>query len=203
MLDKNATYHKSEKGLEAIATRHHGALTPRQRSMLILIDGRRSYVQLARMAQVLGDPEQLMAQLEAAGYIESGPPRTGPPTGPAPLLDSTWGYLSGPTPLDSGPAPLNSRPPGSDSGAMPLDSGPGTLVGPTALAVPLDKARRVAVTKLKDLLGPEADDLCERLQAASTPHEFRAAVRRTEAVLRVLVGPELAAQFTRDVERIR
>ena len=40
MLDKSATYHKSPKGAEAIATRH-GELTPRQRSMLILVNGRR------------------------------------------------------------------------------------------------------------------------------------------------------------------
>lgn len=197
MLDKSATYHKSAKGAEAIATRQQSGLTPRQRSMLILVDGRRSYAELARLARVLGDPEQLLAQLSTEGYIEAGPPRAGPPTAPAPLfdsdaLDATWGYLSGPVPLDSGPVPLDSMP-------QPLDSAPGALVTPAARAVSLDQAKTAAVARLKDLLGPEADDLCVRLEAAASPQEFRAAVRRTEAVLRAVVGPELAAQFLSEV----
>ncbi|NML46038.1 hypothetical protein HHL11_19980 [Ramlibacter sp. G-1-2-2] len=196
MLDKSATYHKSAKGAEAIATRQQSGLTPRQRSMLILVDGRRSYAELARLARVLGDPEQLLAQLAAEGYIEAGSPRAGPPTAPAPLfdsdaLDATWGYLSGPAPLESGPVPLDSMP--------PLDSAPGALVTPAARAVSLDQAKSAAVARLKDLLGPEADDLCVRLEAAASPQEFRAAVRRTEAVLRAVVGPELAAQFLSEV----
>lgn len=200
MLDKSATYHKSGKGAEALATRHHGGLTPRQRSMLILVDGRRSYAELARLARMLGDPEQLMAQLEAQGYIEPGPARAGPPSGPAPLfdsdaLDATWGYLSGPVPLD-GESPAQAEP-----APAPPDSSPAPLAPPAA--VPFDKARELAVAKLKDLLGPEAEDLCERLDAATTPHEFRVAVRRTETVLRAVVGPELAAQFMGEVDRLR
>lgn len=181
MLDKSATYHKSAKGAEAIAMRHHGPLTPRQRSMLILVDGRRGFGELAQLAQVLGDPEQLLAQLEEHGYIEPGAPRPGPPSVPAPLFDSSWG-VSAPAPLHSDPAPL---------------------VGPVELAVSLPRAQRFAIAKLKDLMGPEADDLCARLEGATTAHEFRAAVRRTESVLRAVVGPELAAQFAQEVERLR
>lgn len=175
MLDRSATYHKSQKGAEAIANRH-GPLAPRLRSMLILINGKRGYDELARLGNVLGDPDQLMSQLEAEGYIEAGPPREGPPSQPAPLFETTsgWGALSAPAPLT-----------------------------PLELDVPLAQAQRFAVERLQDLLGPVADDLCARVQAAGSPQEFRAAVRRVESVLRSLVGPELATQFSSEVENQR
>lgn len=70
-MGKNwAIFQKSAKGQEAIATRST-ALGPKLRSLLILIDGRRSFDELAKVAQGLGgDPEALMAQLESEGFIE-------------------------------------------------------------------------------------------------------------------------------------
>lgn len=91
MFDKTATYHKSAKGSEAIATRS-AALTPKMRSMLILVDGKRGFDELARLGQMLGDPAQLLAQLAEQGLIE--PPAASPAqaggaaeatTAPAPL----------------------------------------------------------------------------------------------------------------------
>lgn len=176
-MDKAAIYHKSARGMDAIATRTAG-LTPKMRSMLILINGRRPFEELALLGQGLGDPEWLMAQLEADGYIEPGTMKAGPPTEPAPLLAA------------AGPAPL-----GPSSAPAPL--------GPLDLHVPLDQAQRHAVRKLNDLLGPTADDLCARIEGTRTPQEFRAAIRRTESVLRAVVGPELAAQFVSEVESQR
>lgn len=68
-MQKGVTYHKSAKGNEAIATRQHG-LSPRLRSMLIMIDGKRSFDELARLGATLGDAELLMGELEAGGFIE-------------------------------------------------------------------------------------------------------------------------------------
>ena len=188
MLDKSATFHKSPKGAEAIAARH-GGLTPRQRSMLILVNGRRSFDELAQLGQVLGDPERLLEQLQEAGYIEPGDARPGPPSAPAPLLpvwgNSGWGQ--------SAPAPLGN----GDS------SYPGFTAEAADQEVPLGQAQRFAVERLKDMLGPAADDLCVHLQAATSAPEFTAAVRSTESVLRAMVGPELATQFTREVESQR
>ena len=189
MLDKSTTYHKSPKGAEAIATRH-GGLTPRQRSMLILVNGRRSCEELAQLGDVLGDPERLLEQLEESGYIERGDPRPGPPSAPASLLP-VWGS-SGFGPI-SNPAPLGS----GDS------SYPGFSADTGDHEVPLGQAQRFAVERLKDMLGPAADDLCVPLQAATTAPEFTAAVRTTESILRAMVGPELATQYTREVESQR
>ncbi|TWO72676.1 hypothetical protein FN976_03860 [Caenimonas sedimenti] len=69
MFDKTATYHKSASGSEAIATRS-SALTPKLRSMLILIDGKRGFDELAKLGSIFGDPEQQMAQLAELGFIE-------------------------------------------------------------------------------------------------------------------------------------
>lgn len=72
MIQKNLVYHKTEKGSEAIAKRQHG-LTPKVRSMLILVDGKRSFGELAKVGQVLGDTEQLLSQLIEQGFIEAAP----------------------------------------------------------------------------------------------------------------------------------
>jgi hypothetical protein len=189
MLEKSATYHKSPKGAEAIATRQ-GELTPRQRSMLILVNGRRSCAELAQLGQMLGDPELLLEQLADSGFIETGDPRPGPPSAPASLLpvwgSSGWGQISNPVPLSTG-----------DS------SYPGFAADLGDHEVPLSQAQRFAVERLKDMLGPAADDLCVQLEAATTAPEFTAAVRSTESVLRDMVGPELATQFSREVESQR
>ncbi len=69
MVQKSPVYRKSVKGSEAIATRQHG-LGPKMRSMLILVDGKRDLEELTRLAQVLGDPQQLTGQLLHDGFIE-------------------------------------------------------------------------------------------------------------------------------------
>lgn len=89
MIQKNVVYRKSAKGIEAIATRQHG-LSPKQRSALILIDGKRGFDELGRLSQMLGDTEQLLGQLLDEGFIEeassaAGPaPRVGAPHIPMP-----------------------------------------------------------------------------------------------------------------------
>lgn len=72
MIQKNLVYNKTPKGSEAIATRQHG-LSPKVRSMLILIDGKRGFSELAKLGQVLGDTEQLLSQLLEQGFIEPVP----------------------------------------------------------------------------------------------------------------------------------
>jgi len=166
-LDKSAIYHKSAQGAEAIATRS-AALSPKQRSMLILVNGKRPIRELATLGQGLGEPEQLLAQLADAGFIETASPSANAPTEPAPLMPA---------------------------------SGPERAA--TELAVPLPQAKRFAVRRLNEMLGPTAQDMCIRIESARTPQEFRAAVRRAETVLREVVGPQLAQQFAADVDNLR
>ncbi|MEO8021196.1 hypothetical protein [Polaromonas sp.] len=69
MIDKQAIYHKTPKGVEAIANRQSG-LAPKLRSLLIMIDGKRGYTELAAMSLVVGDCEQMLLQLAQDGFIE-------------------------------------------------------------------------------------------------------------------------------------
>lgn len=160
-MNKNAIFHKSAKGIEAIATRQHG-LGPRQRSMLILIDGKKSFDDLAKLSAMLGDTAQLLQELETGGFIEEAAGAPAPPV---------------PTEPVTAPSPLS----------------------PAAPAISLPDARRFAVRKLTDTMGPMAEELCLRIEAARTTGEFLAAVSRAEATLRQLRGSSIAAAFAADV----
>lgn len=100
MIDKQAIYHKTPKGMEAIANRHSG-LAPKLRSLLIMVDGKRSYADLAALAAVVGDCEQQLLQLQQEGLVEligaastagAAPGASAPdmaPTAPAPLITAS------------------------------------------------------------------------------------------------------------------
>lgn len=77
------TYRKTAKGLDEVQHRTH-RLTPRERNMLILVDGQRSDDDLAKLIQTQA-PETLR-RLADAGFIEalaSGPPPPPTPTSTA------------------------------------------------------------------------------------------------------------------------
>lgn len=163
-MNKNAIYHKSAKGVEAIATRQHG-LGPKQRSMLILIDGKKSYDDLAKLAAMLGDPAQLLQELEAGGFIEAA-------AGAAPASDAPSPHAAATT----APSPLT-----------PMS------------AATLTDAKRLAVRRVTDAMGPTAEDLCLRIEAARTAAEFQAAVARAETLLRQVRGANVAAAFAAEM----
>jgi hypothetical protein len=67
-MDRGKIYKKSAQGSQAIAARDR-ALTPRQRALLILVDGKRENAELARLI-MQQDVEPLMDQLMALGMLE-------------------------------------------------------------------------------------------------------------------------------------
>lgn len=71
-MDKETIYRKTAAGADAIATRH-AALGPRQRSLLILVDGRRNAGELATLVTAGGDAGELLQGLLAQGFIEPLP----------------------------------------------------------------------------------------------------------------------------------
>jgi hypothetical protein len=93
VIQKHLVYQKTAKGSDAIANRQSGP-SPRLRSMLILVDGKRGYDELSRLSQAFGHAEQLLAQLLDQGLIESAaanaPPATAAPSPAAgiPLRDA-------------------------------------------------------------------------------------------------------------------
>ena len=91
MLDKSAIYYKSIHGQQALQNRDP-ALVPKLRSLLILVDGKRGYDELAKLGSVFGNADALLEQLEREGFIENlngwgetepAPLRRDPPSYPA------------------------------------------------------------------------------------------------------------------------
>lgn len=80
---KETTYRKTPAGSEAIATRAAG-LTPRQRSLLILVDGKRTTTELAALTSASGDSQELLQGLLEHGFIEAVAQREAAPARAAP-----------------------------------------------------------------------------------------------------------------------
>jgi hypothetical protein len=66
----STVYHKTAQCLEAMASRQSGLL-PRQRSLLIMVDGKRTHAELVAIAAALGAAEGAIAELVAGGWIAS------------------------------------------------------------------------------------------------------------------------------------
>jgi hypothetical protein len=157
-VEKNVVYHKTPKGSEAIATRQHG-LTPKLRSMLILVDGKRSFDDLEPLSRMLGDTVALMQDLLERGLIEPGQ------AAPAKHTDSK-------------PAPL----------------------APSISAASLLEAQRFAVRRLTDLLGPNADEPCLRIEAAKSLHDLQVALARADGLLRQFRSGHVADEYMAEVK---
>jgi hypothetical protein len=98
MPHTSAIYQKSAKGSQAISTRDH-ALAPKLRSMLILVDGKRGFDELAKLSSLLGNTDELLTQLLDQGYIE---PAAHAAAAPAPAHVP----VSAPAPLQHAAVPL-------------------------------------------------------------------------------------------------
>jgi hypothetical protein len=95
MFNKQAIYHKTPKGMESIANRHSG-LGPRLRSLLIMIDGKRSFSDLNALT---GECEALLAQLAQDGMIEPAGGTAPASAGPSSSWPDSQAATTAPTPL--------------------------------------------------------------------------------------------------------
>jgi hypothetical protein len=68
-MDKQTVFHKTEKGLQEVATRALG-LPARERSVLILVDGKSTVQQIIDKTRHFGDAEQFLSNLLGQGFIE-------------------------------------------------------------------------------------------------------------------------------------
>lgn len=88
----------------------------------------------------------------------------------------------------------------ASSAAPPAFRSPASAPAPLAAApIKLIDAQRFLSRRLTDLLGPNADELCLRIEAARNLKEFQAAVGRAEGVLRQYRSAQTAAEFAADV----
>ena len=161
-------YRKTAKGQTEIETRAL-RLAPRFRSVLILVDGRRSDRELASLLPQAG-PEALQALAEG-GFIEAiGTTADAPPPGAARPLP--------PALPDVGPAPAAPAP-------------------PAAPARPFEQTRREAVRLLLDQVGPLGEALAMRMERARTPQELAPLLATAAQVLANARGRAVAEDFSR------
>ena len=173
MISKNAVYHKSTKGTEAIATRQHG-LAPKLRSILILVDGKRRFEELARLSATLGDTEQLLDQLLMDGFIEE--------TAPAVQATQTAAAM---LPTSTLPASAQlSLPQAKQFAVRQLTD----ILGPTAeeLCLDIESTRNVHDY---DIAVARAERAARKPRGTSAMAEFRASKRRVEGVSEVPSSP--------------
>ncbi|MDH4061825.1 MAG: hypothetical protein OEU94_13520 [Aquincola sp.] len=178
-------YRKTDKGQREIETRAH-RLVPRMRSALILVDGRKSDDDLAKL--ILTDPAGALTSLLADGFIEIVPPpadtpmerRSEPPVAP---VTATVVARFGPMHPHSNapPAPQGTTPPSAQA--------------PVRKPVSIDSLRRDAVRFLTDQMGPSAEGIALKLERAKTMAELRPLLVSAAQLLSSFHGAETARAF--------
>ena len=136
-------FRKSAKGATEIETRAH-RLVPRLRAMLILVDGKRSDIELAQLMPP--HAADTLAALLEQGFVE-------PVAVPAPAVAA-----ASPGAPASAPAPAPT---------------PASAPAP-APATSFDTTRRVVVRALNDAIGPAAETLALRMERTHNLDELRA-----------------------------
>lgn len=174
-MDASAIYRKTAKGLEEMATRAH-RLPARERSLLVLVDGRSTGAQLLAKTTHLGDPGAFLDHLIEAGFVE--PVGGGPQAAAAP------------------PAAQAEREPVPAAPVSPPPARP--AAPPPAPAVPAQiprEAMQFARRYLIDTLGPDADALTARLEACRSGREAMEQLAKCRDALQSIVGRRKAEDF--------
>lgn len=166
---------KTAEGQDEIATRAR-RLPPRQRSLLILIDGKRSEAELQGMVP---GAEALLAELIEAGLVEhAGAPAVRAPAKEAPASRPT-GDFSTPT----APAELVTR--------------------PLALSTSSLKARSMAASRwLNERLGPSGEAAAIRVEGAKNAEQLDQALKFAARIVEAQLGPAAAQTLIVHVESL-
>jgi hypothetical protein len=163
-------YRKTAKGQTEIETRAH-RLAPRQRSLLIMVDGKRSD---ADFAQMLPQATEALAALVEDGFIaEQARSVTSAPATAAPSPAST--ATARDTPGTAGP-------------------------GPAAPPAQFEAMRRDLLRALNDRLGPAGERMAIKLERARDEAEFRALLPSAVQLVAAVRGRDAAAAFSARID---
>lgn len=165
-------YRKTAKGQSEIETRAL-KLAPRFRSLLILVDGRRSDRELTALMPQAGD--EALAALAQAGLIEAIGLTADTPVPPAPRVATP-------------PAPPPSPAPASAAAHSPADA---------RTDMPFEQRRRESVRMLIDYVGPMAEALAMRMERARSIDELTPLLATAAQVLANTRGRAVATEFSR------
>ncbi len=153
-------YRKTAKGVAEIETRAH-RLSPRLRTALIMVDGKKSDVELAAMLGPTAEALQALARegfIEAAAQVPAVPPPAAAPARPAPVAAPA-------------PPPVRDFEPRRRAVLRAFND----LVGPTGetLAIRIEKAKTLDEVRA---LFPQAVRLVELVRGRAAAEDFAARV---------------------------
>lgn len=171
-------FQKTEKGNLELKTRQAG-LSAVLRQLLILIDGKRSCEQLAKMLPARAMEEGLVV-LEANGFIHRGMDPGAAAAPPAASAATSAGPATVPAATATGAAPLPRREPGESFESM----------------------RRRVVRALVDCVGPVGDDMAMRLEKTRSAEELRRLVPTATQLIEAVRGRAAVESFTRQIGAI-
>lgn len=197
-------YRKTERGLTEIATRQY-KLAPRLRSALVVVDGKRSQLELAAM--IAGEPQQTLQALLEAGFIELADA-----VGAAsPLLPTVTDALTVELPLEAhdddlgdeesatGYAPTQPFEPIPATPAAPAGGASRPALArpamPTVAARNLDTTKRHAMQWLNQQLGPYAEGTNRRIERCETAEALGSAILVARSVVEQQLGAQAANTF--------
>ncbi len=163
-------YRKTAKGQTEIETRAH-RLAPRLRSLLIMVDGKRSD---ADLAQMLPQASEALAALVEDGFI----------------TEQARSAASAPVP--AAPSPASSAPVRDTRST----AGPGTA----APAAQFEAMRRDLLRALNDRLGPAGERMAIKLERARDEAEFRALLPSAVQLVASVRGRDAAAAFSARID---
>lgn len=161
---------KTEAGREALAKRSHG-LTPRQRALLISINGELDITQL-RTRFAGGSPEEMDTALEK--FLDAG------------LIEPVGETAAG---ASVGSADVASSSPRAAAARAPERAVPTGVVGDWR------RIQSRATELLRELMGADADLLAMRIERARTEQEFLTHLERSFDVVTNARGADVLAQY--------
>jgi hypothetical protein len=165
-------YTKSAAGQREINSRSN-AVSPRARTLLILVDGKRSDTELAALVP---DFEASVDALLKAGLIVAAP-------GAAPPASARSA---------AAPAAAAAAPSATATAAAPAVV---AAAAPAAAAKDLPTLRRDAARAVNDLLGPEGDALAMRIERAAEAEVLEVVLERCVAYIADTRGKRAAEAF--------
>jgi hypothetical protein len=161
-------YRKTAKGHSEIETRAH-RLSPRLRSVLIMVDGRRSDDDVRKLIPQHGD--ETLRLLDEQGFIE--------------IIGITQD-LAAPRVMNGAAAP------------RPAEAAAPLTPPPAAPAVPprdFEATRAQAVRLFTDMVGPMAEALAIKMERARSPDELRTLVQTAQRIIGNARGGKAAADY--------
>lgn len=170
-MDRQAIYRKTAKGQEEMATRAF-KLPARERSLLVLVDGKSTGAQLLARTAHLGDPGAFLEHLIADGFVEA----VGAPAAASQPIPAAPAAVPRPSPAASASRPS------AAPGAVPREA--------------VNFARRYLI----DTLGPDADALTARLEACRDRREAVAQLEKCRDALQSIAGRRKAEEFWNGVD---